>query len=225
MNYLAHFHLAGHDEGFILGALLGDFIKGPLHGDALKTRLNLNALPRYSTAGIRLHRKIDAAFDAELRSSTFSNAFSKALGSMPEKSRRYAPIAFDLFFDYALSNYWQDYHSESLHQFSQRILQTLDTHKDELPAAARTLLQRLDRHALLINYGRQDFITRIGGSIGNRLAQRHARHAEAAEQIVLAMHHLLRDEEKYFAVFSEIYPKMQGFARSQRPLLASADKG
>ena len=30
MNYLAHFHLAGSDNGLIVGALLGDYVKGPL---------------------------------------------------------------------------------------------------------------------------------------------------------------------------------------------------
>ena len=50
MNYLAHFHLAGEQPAMIKGALLGDFVKGPLRGqfDAATER------------GIELHRNIDA---------------------------------------------------------------------------------------------------------------------------------------------------------------------
>ena len=50
MKYLAHFHLAGIDEGLISGALLGDFVKGPLRGD----------FDAAVERGISLHRNIDA---------------------------------------------------------------------------------------------------------------------------------------------------------------------
>ncbi len=32
MNHLAHFALAGEEEALVIGALLGDYVKGPLAG-------------------------------------------------------------------------------------------------------------------------------------------------------------------------------------------------
>ena len=55
MNYLAHFHLAARlasergeeGDGLLIGALLGDYVKGPLRGD----------YPDDWEEGIRLHRR------------------------------------------------------------------------------------------------------------------------------------------------------------------------
>ena len=62
MNFLAHFQLAWPDEGLVLGALEGDYYKGPLGSE----------LPNGLARGVRLHRAIDAYTDnhaavAELR--------------------------------------------------------------------------------------------------------------------------------------------------------------
>ena len=59
MNYIAHFHLTGDDEGMIIDALLGDFIKGPLSSSAISA-LNLSTGIR---RGIYLHRCIDSHVD------------------------------------------------------------------------------------------------------------------------------------------------------------------
>ena len=45
MNHLAHFHLTGGSEPRVVGALLGDCIKGPLDG-RLSQPLELGEAPR-----------------------------------------------------------------------------------------------------------------------------------------------------------------------------------
>jgi acyl carrier protein phosphodiesterase len=56
MNYLAHLYLSQHTPGFLIGGLLGDFVKGGIKdtyiGDIKK--------------GIDLHFKIDAYTDKHL---------------------------------------------------------------------------------------------------------------------------------------------------------------
>ena len=54
MNYLAHFHLSYGSDDLLIGALLGDFIKGPLKGER-KSLLN---------RVFWLHRKIDVFTDS-----------------------------------------------------------------------------------------------------------------------------------------------------------------
>lgn len=54
MNYLAHLYLAGYEDDWIAGALLGDFAKGRLE--------NLPFVPGV-VEGIRLHRAIDSFTD------------------------------------------------------------------------------------------------------------------------------------------------------------------
>jgi acyl carrier protein phosphodiesterase len=50
VNHLAHFHLAGECEHLVVGALLGDYVKGPLTG----------ALPQALERGVRLHRRAES---------------------------------------------------------------------------------------------------------------------------------------------------------------------
>ncbi|MEE3239494.1 MAG: hypothetical protein VX231_00820 [Pseudomonadota bacterium] len=91
MNYIAHFHLAGDDEGMIIDALLGDFIKSPLSSSAISA-LNLSTGIR---RGIDLHRCIDSHVDQLPELSQ--------LGRMlPASLWRYKHIFLDLFFLYAV---------------------------------------------------------------------------------------------------------------------------
>ena len=54
MNFLAHLHLVYDDEDLMLGALLGDFVRG---------RRALWSWPVNVRKGIKLHRRIDKLTD------------------------------------------------------------------------------------------------------------------------------------------------------------------
>lgn len=100
MNYLAHLHIADYCHSSLLGNLLGDFVKG-------------DPDTQFSTEiarGIRLHRLVDAYTDSH-------PVTQQAKAYFPSQTRRFAPIALDMFWDHCLANEWRQYHSLSLRSF------------------------------------------------------------------------------------------------------------
>lgn len=152
MNYLAHFHLAGQDESLIEGALLGDFVKGPLQG-------------RYSAAvesGIRLHRHIDAFSDSDQEVTHLKR-------NLPDGARRYGGIITDVVFDYYLSRHWSTFHSTELPVFSRSIYRILGSPSKGYPASAQRFSRRLIDHDLLCQYGHWSTVDQVLKSIARRL--------------------------------------------------------
>lgn len=100
MNYLAHLHIADHCGSDLVGNLLGDFVKG--NPDDL--------FPSEVVKGIKLHRWVDSNTDSHPIVLSLKRFF-------PENLKRFAPIAFDMFWDHALATRWDEYHHLSLTQF------------------------------------------------------------------------------------------------------------
>ncbi|USD42753.1 DUF479 domain-containing protein [Vibrio sp. SCSIO 43135] len=100
MNFLAHLHIADHCDSSLLGNLLGDFVKGDPAGK----------FQPHIVDGIKLHRLVDSYTDHHEVMKPAKQMFSGT-------SRRFAPIALDVFWDHCLASKWQTYHSESLAQF------------------------------------------------------------------------------------------------------------
>lgn len=189
MNYLAHFHLAGHHPGMLQGALLGDFVKGPLRG-------------QYGAdveLGIALHRKIDA----------FSNGaedIRRAGSALTPGLQRYAGIVTDVVFDYFLSRHWHQFHSQQLPGFAQSVYQAIAPAIDDWPTAAQRFGRRMMEHDLLCQYGEWATVERVLGSIGTRLSHDNPL-AEAAAAVKPKLNVL---ELSFFA----FYPKLQAYTRS-----------
>lgn len=100
MNYLAHLHIAEASDSNLLGNLLGDFVKG-------------NPSEQFSediVQGIRLHRWVDAYTDSH-------EVMILAKALFPSTTRRFSPIALDMFWDHCLAKHWQRFHSQTLRQF------------------------------------------------------------------------------------------------------------
>ena len=85
MNHLAHFALAGEEEALVIGALLGDYVKGPLAG----------RLPAGIEAGVRLHRRIDGFTDSHPVPAALRSLFGPG-------ERRLSGVLLDLYFDHLL---------------------------------------------------------------------------------------------------------------------------
>lgn len=86
MNYVAHLHIAQATESSLIGAFLGDFVKG----DAYK------AWPQETQDGIILHRKVD----------TFTDKHPSVVGlraMFPKSLRRMAGVVIDIYFDHLLT--------------------------------------------------------------------------------------------------------------------------
>ena len=160
MNHLAHFHLAGECEHLVLGALLGDYVKGPLTG----------ALPQALERGIRLHRRVDAFTDGHERLRALRVHFGPG-------ERRLAGVVIDLFFDFLLTRHWERFHAPALREFSTRVCLILERHAATLPPAAARQARRIVEHDLLCRYGEVEVLEGTLERLGEVLRQPQAMRA------------------------------------------------
>ncbi len=135
MNYLAHFFLAGNDEGLIVGNLLADFIKGNKYLE----------LPEPFQRGVILHRSIDAFTDNHAD-------VEKTKVRLRAKYRKYAPVISDVFYDYILGDNWHDYSGISLKMFTKNIYDTLKKHQHSFPLPAQMTLSYMSKNDWLYHY-------------------------------------------------------------------------
>jgi acyl carrier protein phosphodiesterase len=189
VNHLAHFQLAGECEGLTVGALLGDYVKGPLAG-ALEPALE---------RGVRLHRRVDAFTDthAELR------ALRQHFGAGP---RRLAGVVTDLFFDRLLTRHWARFEAAPLPAFSARVYAALERHAPGMPQPAARQARRIVDHDLLCRYGEAEVLEGSLERIGTRLGQAGA----MRDAIDVAWARQAEFEE----AFLRFYPQAIAFARS-----------
>ena len=175
----------------IQGALLGDFIKGPLRGD-------------YGPGierGIALHRSIDALSDSDWE-------LTRLRSALPGELRRYSGIVIDVVFDFLLSQHWDDFHADSIDHFANSIYIVLSHQMDQYPAAARIFCQRLIEHDLLCQYGQWATIDRVLTSIGWRFRQDNPLRGGTA-----TIEHAV---EPLREAFMNFYPRAQYHAESFR---------
>ena len=183
MNYLAHFHLSHGNNDLLIGALLGDFIKGPLTG---KHGKNLEQ-------GILLHRKIDAYTDTHPQLITLHQSFQPHY-------RRYASIMTDVAFDHFLNKHWQLFHNQSLDIFSQEVFTLLDDFED-MPKDAKILAGNLSRYNAFKLYQHWPTIEQVLTRISARLKHTNPL-ATAADELYI---HYPEIEK----VFLDFYPQLQ----------------
>ncbi len=142
MNFLAHLHIAQYCNSHLLGNLLGDFVKG----DPSK---------QYQPAianGIKLHRFVDRITDHHPIVDECKPYFTGV-------SRRFAPIALDMFWDHCLAKHWQFFHDEPLNHFVNQAFQEVDREVyDELPPRFLVLHNRMWRGGWLQSYQNLDNI-------------------------------------------------------------------
>ncbi|WP_101758782.1 ACP phosphodiesterase [Oceanicoccus sp. KOV_DT_Chl] len=187
MNYLAHFHLSHGDDELLLGALLGDFIKGPLKGERSPGL----------EQGILLHRKIDAYTDQHSLPKQAQQLFA------PE-FRRYSGIMTDVVFDHFLNQHWHLFHHQPLTTFSQQVYQLI-VESTHLTAAAQQQANNLARYDVFENYKHWQTVAAALQRIGQRI-KRDNPLALAAEEM----------EQHYPAleqIFLEFYPQLQSHAQ------------
>jgi acyl carrier protein phosphodiesterase len=136
MNFLAHAWLAGPEDAYRLGGLLGDFIKGPLPG----------SLPPAVAEGVRLHRAIDSFAETH-------PAFRVSRGRVSAARRRVAGIMVDMFYDHFLARHWADYQpAEPLTRFTARQYQLLASLGADLPPRLARILPAMRADDWLASY-------------------------------------------------------------------------
>jgi len=183
LNHLAHFHLAGECEHLVVGALLGDYVKGPLTG----------ALPPALERGVKLHRRVDAFTD--------SHAALRALRvHFGPGERRLAGVVTDLFFDYLLTRHWQLFHAAALDAFSARVYAILERHARAVPPPAARQARRIVEHDLLCRYGEAAVLEGTLERLGEVLRQPQAMRAATA----VAWSRIGEFEESFLAFYPQL---------------------
>jgi acyl carrier protein phosphodiesterase len=204
VNHLAHFALVlptaeradeAVREGRIIGALLGDFVKGPLRGE----------WPAAWEQGIRLHRRIDALTDHHPERLL-------AARLLPAGYRRYAGIVLDVMADQHLSRHWQSLREDRLAEFAEEIYAVLERHRPQLPERAARMAERLIEHDLLRRYHEPALVEGILARIGDR----HSR-PNPLPRAGVELAPLLPQLEPPFLVY---YPQL---AQQVRTLLSPAE--
>jgi len=187
VNYLAHLYLSPPDEDAWLGALLGDFVKGPL-GDRYRGPV---------AAAIALHRRLDAYTDAHA-------AVQRSRSRVSAARRRYAGIMIDMFYDHFLARSWAEFHAEPLGAFSARVYAVLGRRHAELPARLQSVAPRMAASDWLGSYASTASIGHALEGIGTRL-RRANRLGGAGEE-------LLADYAGFEADFRAFLPEAKTFS-------------
>lgn len=191
MNYLAHLYLADDDGPFLVGNLMGDFVRG---------RVAQLDLPEPIRDGIRLHRRIDSLTDRH-------PATARARRRL-QRHRRAAGILVDIAFDHFLARRWRRYSSERLERFTARSYAVLAAHERWLPPRLTRMLPRMSAEDWLGSYRHQATLERVVAGIARRLSRPELVHAGADE--------VLEHYDALEADFHELFPDLRDAARNWR---------
>lgn len=198
MNFLAHLHLAEPTTPGLLGALMGDFVKGPLDG----------RFPAALARGLALHRRIDAFTDAHA-------IVRGSRGRVAAPYRRFAGILTDMFFDHFLARHWADYSQEPIGTFTQRVYGLLDAHHALLPERLQRIAPHMARGDWLGSYARIESVEEAIDRLGSRLARGNLLQGGGRE---------LRTQYAAFQCdFRAFFPQLTDFARSLHAPAAPLD--
>jgi len=155
MNFLAHLWLAGPDDAMRLGAIAGDFVKGPLPA----------GLPEDIARGAELHRAIDRFADEH-------PAFQRSRARVSDARRRFGGVMIDMFYDHFLAANWADYHPhEPLPMFAARQYALLRDQLHRMPEASRQVVMRMSESDWLSSYAEVATIEYALDRIASRLSR------------------------------------------------------
>lgn len=160
MNFLAHLHLAGDDDGLRLGALLGDFTKG---------WRALRKYPQDVQEGIQLHRFIDTTTDELEPVASLRRRIEKPF-------RRYAGIIIDLAMDHELACRWQKFSDQSLESFDADVRELLRRKEAMVPRKLRSFMDYADRRGLFAAYRDEAEVLHSLRGVGRRFLRANPLH-------------------------------------------------
>lgn len=188
MNFLAHLLLSGENEEVITGNYVGDFIKGRLSGEKI-TGWSADFL-----LGLKLHRHIDMYTDEHPTVREAKRMASKVLGKT-------AGIATDIYFDYFLAKYFDQFCDESLKSYSDRMYRVILNQDKLIPEHMKSMVRTMIR---------QDWLNTYETLEGIKLTfSRLSRRADFLDVLVLAEEDLAKNEEFYHDKFNIFFPQLR----------------
>lgn len=183
MNHLAHSLLAGPEPLVVVGNLIADFVRGapPSHW------------PEPMVFGLKQHRRLDSRTDAH-------PVFARSRNRIKVPYRRYAGIIVDMAYDHFLARHWSRYHSRSLGQYSDWLMEIMDEHWDLLPPRMQRFFKHVESTDLLVGYQR---IEVIGESLAG-ISRRLKRENPLASAVPEIQAHYRELEDDFFQFFVDI---------------------
>ncbi len=151
MNHLAHVAVAHPDPGLVVGAFLGDYVKGRLTGER----------PEAIERGIRLHRAVDAFTDRH-------EVVTRSARRFAPDFRRYAPVLLDVIFDHFLAQSWDERNSVELAAFSDTVFDIVLADRSMLTTQAESTARRMQEVGSLVRYVDPSSLERSFTYIGSR---------------------------------------------------------
>lgn len=126
MNYLAHALLSSENPPFLVGNLWGDLIRPPMYG-----KLDEKVLQ-----GIHFHKWIDQFTD--------EHPLNRLVRDILRPHQyKYTPVVSDVLMDFLLSKFWDQYSSEPLLVFCDRITRIAREHIDYVPEILHYRISRM----------------------------------------------------------------------------------
>ncbi|MCP5150215.1 MAG: DUF479 domain-containing protein [Ectothiorhodospiraceae bacterium] len=205
MNYLAHLLLAEPTPEGRVGAVAGDFLKGPVTAE----------LAPAVAAGVLLHRAIDRFTDAH-------PAHRRSRTRLSAARRRFAGIVVDVCYDHFLGARWNDHATMPLEAFTREVYAELTANLALLPPSATAVVRRMAERDWLGSYRELAFAARALDGIAAR-RPRLAGLAGAGEEIAREYDGLAEDFEAFFPELRAAVPGLTCEAwRAARSVAATA---
>ncbi len=197
MNFLAHCLLARPGDGYLAGAVLGDFVKGPIPA----------SLPVELQAGVRLHRRIDS----------YSNrlpALKPSVARFDPALRRVAPVLLDIVADHCLAVRWRRYSDDDIAAFTAQVYAAIARFEDCVPERGQRFVRYMVETDLLARYSDPSVALRAMDHVLERLRLRHL-----APLLRSPLAELL---PSFIADSTVYFPLLQAFANSEREVIEAS---
>lgn len=151
MNFLAHAYLSFGDPKVLIGNFIGDFVRGPVE----------SIYERDIVIGIKLHRDIDYFTDHH-------QVVKEAQSILKPEYGRYSSVITDMYFDYFLGKYWNNYHLQPIGEFAQEVYEVIEAHREILPENFLAAFEYMKHYNWLAGYGELDGIRRAMTGMSKR---------------------------------------------------------
>lgn len=181
MNFLAHIYLSG-DNNLLK---IGNFIADGIHGQPPED------LPGEVKKGIVLHRFIDTYTDAH-------PIFRQSTKRLHPYYHHYSGVIIDIFYDHFLAKNWNEYHCESLQDYTNGFYTLLQENGTILPEKTKGMVPYMIKQDWLGSYASIEGIGSILKQMDRRTANKSGM-GNAVNQLT----EFYEDFEEEFRVFFE----------------------
>ena len=190
MNFLSHLFLSGDSEGLIIGNFIADSVKG---SDYKKYNPEIQQ-------GILLHRQIDTYTDTH-------PIVEKSKERLRTNYHKYAGVIVDVYYDHYLAVNWQQYSSEKLSDYTQRIYSLIEKNRDVLPLKSAQFTKYMVHYNILEAYAQLDGIERVMKGMAQR--------ATFESNMENSVNDLKKHYDLFGNEFREFFPELQQFVNEQ----------